>query len=143
MEQQLEPEHSPPETEMQKGSSSAGIVVLFGAGLAVAFAVGLVAGFVMRPMVIKDVPVQVNVTVVPPPVQEVAEAPAPTDSPTEEPASPATDEPTDEAPTAPEPTDDPNATATPTIMEFVLADARHIQGSEDAPVTVVEFSDFK
>lgn len=32
---------------------------------------------------------------------------------------------------------------TPTIMEFVLSDARHFQGSADAPVTMVEFSDFK
>jgi len=28
-------------------------------------------------------------------------------------------------------------------MEFVLSDARHFQGSADAPVTMVEFSDFK
>lgn len=32
---------------------------------------------------------------------------------------------------------------TPTIMDFVLSDARHFQGSTDAPITVVEFSDFK
>ena len=32
---------------------------------------------------------------------------------------------------------------TPTIMDFVLSDARHFQGSNEAPVTVVEFSDFK
>lgn len=38
---------------------------------------------------------------------------------------------------------DPNAPPTPTIMEFVLADARHIEGSPDAPVTMIEFSDFK
>lgn len=33
--------------------------------------------------------------------------------------------------------------ATPTIMDFVLSDARHFQGSADAPITMVEFSDFK
>jgi protein-disulfide isomerase len=33
--------------------------------------------------------------------------------------------------------------ATPTIMEFVMSDARHMQGDVDAPVTIIEFSDFK
>jgi protein-disulfide isomerase len=32
---------------------------------------------------------------------------------------------------------------TPTMMDFVLSDARHFQGSDDASVTIVEFSDFK
>ncbi|MCG3210270.1 MAG: hypothetical protein FOGNACKC_03901 [Anaerolineae bacterium] len=31
----------------------------------------------------------------------------------------------------------------PTIMDFVLADARHFQGSAGTPITIVEFSDFK
>ncbi len=35
------------------------------------------------------------------------------------------------------------APPTPTIMDFVLSNARHFQGSADAPVTIVEFSDFK
>ena len=35
-----------------------------------------------------------------------------------------------------------NATPTPTIMDFLLADARHFQGESDAPVTMIEFSDF-
>ena len=141
MEQPLGTEYSPPDEEKQKDSSSAGTAILFGVGLVVAFAVGLVAGFVVRPMAIKDVPVQVVVTVVPP-VQEVAQAPTPTD-PSAEVAPPLADEPTDETPPTSEPTKDPNATPTPTIMEYVLSDARHIQGREDAPVTVVEFSDFK
>jgi protein-disulfide isomerase len=32
---------------------------------------------------------------------------------------------------------------TPTIMDFVLSDARHFQGQADAPITLIEFSDFK
>ena len=35
------------------------------------------------------------------------------------------------------------ATPTPSIMEFLLSDARHFQGDPDAPLTVIEFSDFK
>ncbi len=31
----------------------------------------------------------------------------------------------------------------PSIMDFVMSDARHIQGQADAPITIVEFSDFK
>lgn len=38
---------------------------------------------------------------------------------------------------------DTNSAPTPTIMDFVLSDARHFQGSPDAPITLVEFSDFK
>ena len=133
MEQQIETEESPPAEEKNKATSSTGIAILFGVGLAVAFAVGLIAGFVMRPMVIKDVPVQVAVTVMPAPVQEVAQAAEPTMAPINTP----TPEPSEE------PTVDPNATPTPSIMEFVLADARHFQGSEDASVTLIEFSDFK
>lgn len=32
---------------------------------------------------------------------------------------------------------------TPTIMDLVLSDARHVQGSADTPITMIEFSDFK
>jgi protein-disulfide isomerase len=32
---------------------------------------------------------------------------------------------------------------TPTIMDFVLSDARHFQGDPNAPVTLIELSDFK
>jgi|GEM_PF-3151201 len=48
-------------------------------------------------------------------------------------------------PTTPPPT--PTATPTPTptlsLAEMLLAEARHSQGAEDAPVTFIEFSDFK
>ncbi len=32
---------------------------------------------------------------------------------------------------------------TPTLMEYLMADARHIQGDLEAPITIIEFSDFK
>lgn len=42
------------------------------------------------------------------------------------------------------PEDNPVPSApTPTIMDFVLSDARHFQGRDEAPVTMIEFSDFK
>lgn len=45
---------------------------------------------------------------------------------------------------APVAADNPAPSApTPTIMDFVLSDARHFQGNPNAPVTLVEFSDFK
>jgi len=45
---------------------------------------------------------------------------------------------------APAAADNPAPSApTPTIMDFVLSDARHFQGNPNAPVTLVEFSDFK
>jgi protein-disulfide isomerase len=48
------------------------------------------------------------------------------------------------SPTSPPAADDSNdAAPTPSIMDLLLADARHFQGNADAPVTIVEFSDFK
>jgi protein-disulfide isomerase len=45
-------------------------------------------------------------------------------------------------PSAETPTDkEPARTKSP--MDVVLADARHFQGSPEAPVTMIEFSDFK
>jgi hypothetical protein len=34
-------------------------------------------------------------------------------------------------------------TPTPDYMKDLLADARHFQGDDEAPVTIIEFSDFK
>ncbi|MCB0164236.1 MAG: hypothetical protein KDI79_08430 [Anaerolineae bacterium] len=104
--------------------------VYFGTALAIAFAIGLFIGLTGRPLVIRDVPVQVVVTVVPNQnEQAVAQASAGD--------SGANQTTVDEAQAA------ADGTATPTLMEFVMSDARHIQGDPNAPITVVEYSDFK
>ena len=108
----------------------------FGLGLALAFIAGLAIGFWGRPQLIKDLPIEVMVTVVTEPAAQ-AQAAEPTRPATPE-AAPATSEPA----AASEDTVQAGP-PTPDVMEIVMADARHIQGSDDAPVTIVEFSDFK
>jgi hypothetical protein len=114
--------------------------LIFGGGVLIAFAAGLLLGFVTRPAIIRDTPVQVVVTATPNSESTLAAAstltaapPTPT-TPPDDPSP--TQEPVGEADTA-------AATPTPDLMDFVLADARHFQGDEAAPVTLVEFSDFK
>jgi hypothetical protein len=85
-------------------------------------ALGLIIGFLTRPLIIPD-RVEV-VEVVPTAALSTGEAEA---SSTETQSAANTDD----------------APPTPTIMDFLMADARHIQGVEDAPVTIIEFSDFK
>lgn len=94
----------------------------------VIFVLGIVIGFLGRPAVVGDTYVEVVVTATPDPdVEAVAESDAATSSANTSDAE-----------------EKENATPpTPTIMDFVLADARHFQGNADAPVTIVEFSDFK
>jgi hypothetical protein len=41
------------------------------------------------------------------------------------------------------PTPTPSPTPTPQLAELLLAGARHLQGDPQAPVTFIEFSDFK
>jgi protein-disulfide isomerase len=134
----------------QNSQSSDASPVNWGFALVAAFALGLALGFFGRPGLIADVPVQVVVTVIP---DNSSKAVAQTDSSpagstdntsTSHPAAPMSE--TGDA-TAPEPAQDdaaaPDNQATPTIMEFVMSDARHVEGEADAPVTIVEFSDFK
>lgn len=119
-----------PDRAAEPSTSQAIGPVYFGTALAIAFAVGLFVGLTGRPLVIGDVPVQVIVTVVPEQSSDaVAQAPA-------TPASQAIAQNAGEEAAG-------DGTATPTIMEFVMADARHVQGDPDAPVTMVEYSDFK
>jgi len=40
-------------------------------------------------------------------------------------------------------TDSPTPVANNDFMTFLLSDARHFQGDANAPVTLIEFSDFK
>lgn len=117
-----------------------------GFALVAAFAIGLALGFWGRPQIISDVPIQVVVTVVPENSSETAaQAPASNSQPLSNSNSADSSTSVSEAnPAAPQPEEAPaSAQATPTIMDFVMADARHIQGDMDAPVTIIEFSDFK
>ena len=115
-------EHSPdnqPAQGKEKGSS----LLLWGLALLAVLIVGVAFGYLISQA--QNTPVQVVVTATLEPSRQAEEQP---------PAKPAaTTSATDNANTAP----------TPTIMDFVLADARHFQGSDEAPIKVIEFSDFK
>lgn len=106
-------------------------------------ALGLIIGFLARPLIVPD---QVEI------VEVVATAALSTGQVTAQTGvetSPAqtTNSTTGEAPAssteAQSAANSDTAPPTPTIMDFLMADARHIQGAEDAPVTIIEFSDFK
>ncbi|MCB0192392.1 MAG: hypothetical protein KDJ65_10655 [Anaerolineae bacterium] len=130
--QEIPPQHAPPTPPTQNVSP-----VYFGTALAIAFAVGLFVGLTGRPLVIGDVPVQVVVTVVPNSDSgAVAQAPASSVDPNSPNAANQNAVQDGEEAAG-------DGTATPTLMEFVMADARHIQGDPNAPVTLVEYSDFK
>jgi len=97
--------------------------------------VGAIGGFLARPLIIPDRTKEVEVVA----TSELStgqtavqsETAAQTDGAAGSESNSAADSPAAEA------------EATPTIMDFLLADAKHIQGPADAPVTVIEFSDFK
>jgi protein-disulfide isomerase len=94
--------------------------------LVIVFAVGLAIGFFGRPMVTPAE--EVVVTVVVTSQAAVAKATA-----TPEPATPSAETKSGANEGRP----------TPTIMDFILSDTRHFQGDPNAPVTMVEFSDFR
>jgi len=97
-----------------------GLVAALVIGGVVGYGIGLYQAAQIPPKVVE---VEVVVTATPDPEQQaVAQA---------ESSSPA-DESTNDPPPSP---DD--------IMEFLLSDARHFQGADDAAVTLIEFSDFR
>ncbi len=104
--------------------------------LVIVLAVGVTIGYLFsQSQATPNTPVQIVVTATSNPAgQPVAQADQqPTQPPVQSnpPATTTTEDSTSALP------------PTPTTMEFVLSDARHFQGSADAPVTMIEFSDFK
>ena len=91
--------------------------------MVIIFILGLAVGFLGRPAMVGDSYVEVVVTATPDPDSQAVAQSQPVG--------------------ATEPESSNSGAPTPTIMDFVLSDARHFQGSADAPVTIVEFSDFK
>ncbi len=149
---------NPPTADKSSPTATVPNPMNIGFGLVLAFALGLALGFFGRPQIIKDVPIQVVVTVIPD-NQAVAQAPSPTpeavtssaaasgsNSTNSSPVTTDANEPAADNITNPDTSEEANPAEgepTPTIMDFVMADARHWQGDEVAPVTIVEFSDFK
>ena len=123
-------------------SSSGGNPLLLGLTIALVFIMGLALGFFGRPVILEDIPIEVVVTVVPNETQAVAQTNSqPQNSGGENGANTDTSTAADTAPDGGH--DDAMAgQPTPTIMDFVMSDARHILGEEAAPVTIIEFSDF-
>lgn len=103
-------------------------------GLAAVLAVGLIIGYSYSQ---SKTPVQVVVTATP---ESETQAVAQIES-TQVPTQPASED----IPTANPTVEDAPASESPTpdVMEFLLSDARHFDGNPDAPVTMIEFSDFK
>ena len=109
---------TPTETQPSSGVRplpfALGMIAALVVGGVIGYGIGLYQAAQQPPEILE---VEVVVTATPDPEQAVAQA--------DEPPAPA------EAPPPEE------------IMEFLLADARHFQGDADAPITLIEFSDFR
>ncbi len=111
------------------------------------FAAGMAVGFFVRPIVLGDKVEVVEVLITATPA---AKSIAKADSPTATPLSNSGD--ADNAAGTPaaenadsqseEKADSANS-GQPDIMDIILDDVRHFQGEADAPITIIEFSDFK
>lgn len=123
-------DNEPTQNQASAQSKVKGVSPLYlGLALVATLAIGAVGGYLFGlAQARQSAPVQVVVTATP--------------SSNSQPVAQMTQEAT-QADTSATTATDPNAPPTPTIMEFVLADARHIEGSPDALVTMIEFSDFK
>jgi protein-disulfide isomerase len=125
----------PSDREIQISDNSAAAVsigpVLTILGFGGMLIIGMLIGFFGRPLLVPDQieRVEVLVTAEPDAAQALAEVEI------ESEAQSTVDESTAAAADS--------SPGEPTIMDLVLADARHIQGDPDAPITMVEFSDFK
>jgi len=116
------PEPNPPPT-----TSAGKTLVFWSVTLAVVLIAGAIIGYLFSQA--QSRPVQVVVTATPEPSPKgIAQ--------TEE-------QPPTKSATSTSTADNTNAPPTPSIMDFVLSDARHFQGSDEAPITMIEFSDFK
>ena len=146
-------EQPSPDPQPQPSSAAGANPLNIGFALVAAFALGLALGFFGRPQIIDDVPIQVVVTVVSN-NNVVAQAPgtdvsSPKDANIQQATAnlSQTRTTTGQAPSSTLPNNPTAETApaepTPTIMDFLMSDARHVQGNEAAPITIIEFSDFK
>jgi outer membrane biosynthesis protein TonB len=135
----------------------------WGVSLWVVLAVGVAIGYLFsQARITPGAPVQIVVTATPnpteQPVAQTNQQPAQTQADQQSAQTQVDQQPTqtqaDKQPTQPPTQSNPPATdattdstgalpPTPTIMEFVLSNSRHFQGNADAPVTMIEFSDFK
>ena len=123
---------------IEQEKSSAGISPLsFVVALIAALVIGGVIGYGVGLVRANQEPAVVVVTATPDPQQEPAVVVV-TATPNPQAVAQSDTSTTTEAES-----DSNNSAPTPTIMDFLLSDARHFQGNADAPVTIIEFSDFK
>ncbi len=97
----------------------------YGVSLTIMFFVGVLIGFLGRPLMMK------NENVAQPPEQKIVEVVVTATPDPNQATAPAKVAEADQAKSA------------PSLMDMVLADARHFQGNENATVTLIEFSDFR
>ena len=115
--------------------------LILGLTIALVFILGLALGFFGRPVIIEDLPIEVVVTVVPDESQALAQAQT-SAAPEENVGNERNSNPVSENHQTEMSDEAISGEPTPTIMDFVLSDARHFRGDEAAEVTIVEFSDF-
>jgi protein-disulfide isomerase len=132
-------------SESNQSPHSALLPLYMGLAFLGTLAVGLILGFLARPLIIPDQVevVEVVATAAISPVQSVAQANVASPDAENKAGDVASVTAAGTDAGAPSQATDAAAVPTPTIMEFLMSDARHIQGAADAPVTIIEFSDFK